>query len=569
MNAQALLHIPESNYCFPVDKNEIVLRFRTDRNDCFEQVEVVYESKYFIYERQKSSVMQLAYQDKEFNYYETKLTLDDVRLAYVFRLTKEGKTYYFSEDRLTKEYDFSLAYYNSFQVAYINENDVHQMVPWMKRAVFYQIFPDRFCMKDEKKDKSYITWNWGDIPKPKGFAGGDLQGIISKLDYLKELGITALYLNPIFKSISNHKYDIEDYKEIDPMFGTKEDFKELVQELHKRNMKIVLDAVFNHCSSNLKEFQDVVSKGKDSQYFDWFVIHGDYVDMDHCNYEVFSSCEYMPKFNTSNVHAQDFLIDIATYWIKEYDIDGWRLDVSDEVSHEFWRRFRREVKMQKDDFVIIGENWHDANSYLRGDQYDSIMNYAFTKACLDYYVFETLDAEGLANKLSSLILRNTDQVNRMMLNLLDCHDVDRFYTRVNKNKNKLLSALAVTNMFIGTPCVYYGTEIPLEGGFDPDNRRCFDWDESHWDQAYMSLLKQILHLRTIETVQNGNISFHTENDVFYLSRREKDQEVILITNESGVAKQVQIEGNVVLQNLYEDHTLKNDGFVVVKVDRNK
>lgn len=217
-------------------------------------------------------------------------------------------------------------------------------VGWLTSAVFYQIFVDRFCCGNKDKDASYVNLKWGDLPSPKSFAGGDLQGIISKLDYLKGLGVTALYLTPIFKSKSNHKYDISDYYRIDEQFGTDEDLAMLVQQAHSRGIKVVLDAVFNHCSEDTTEFQDVVKYGNKSPYFDWFIVDGDKVDTQKGNYRYFGVCKYMPKYNTSCSSLQNHLIDIATYWIRKYDIDGWRLDVSDEVSHDFWRKFRIAVK---------------------------------------------------------------------------------------------------------------------------------------------------------------------------------------------------------------------------------
>lgn len=192
-------------------------------------------------------------------------------------------------------------------------------------------------------------------------------------------------------------------------------------------MRIVLDAVFNHCSDELMQFQDVKEKGRASEYYDWFVIHGDKPDAEAKNYEMFASCEYMPKFNTSNPEVQEYLCNIGVYYISKYNIDGWRLDVSDEVSHDFWRKFRKAVKAVREDCIIIGENWHDASNYLKGDQYDSIMNYAFTKACLDYFATGRLKAAGMADKLNDLLARNTDTVNGMLLNLLDSHDTHRFF----------------------------------------------------------------------------------------------------------------------------------------------
>ena len=562
MNQQSILHIPDSRYCFPVSENQVVLRLRMDKTDEIEKVELLYENKYLIQNNQFKIEMENKYEDNLFQYYETLITLEDVRLAYVFRIYEKGKGYYFSEDGITETYDFSLGYFNFFQLPYISEADIHREVSWMKNGVFYQIFVDRFCKGMENKDESYINLKWGDKPNPKSFAGGDLVGITKKLDYIKSLGVNALYLTPIFQSVSNHKYDISNYYLVDKQFGTNEDFKELVEEAHTRDMKVVLDAVFNHSSILLPEFQDVLEKGKDSPYFDYFLISGDKVDIENLNYEVFAHCDYMPKFNTSNEEVQKYLLDITEEWTEKYNIDGWRLDVSDEVSHDFWRKFRKKVKRINPECVIIGENWHDANPFLQGDQYDSIMNYAFTKACMDYYAFDTLDASGFAAKLNHLLMRNTTQVNRMMLNLLDSHDTHRFYTLLKKNKNRLLSAIAVMCTFVGVPCIYYGTEICLEGGYDPDSRRCFDWNEENWDQNFIIVLKQLLGLREEKAVQDGEIRITAKDKLLYIRRFLEGEEITLIANQSGGTVGVTVEGNILVQNGYKGALLQADGFVI-------
>ncbi len=562
MNEQAILHMPDSIYCFPLGEKEVLLRLRLDRRDAVEKVEVVYECKYRIQEKQECALLERRYEDRLFAYYETELALTDVRLAYVFRIWSEGKAFYFSEDGLSGTYDFSLAYFHFFQLPYINRADVHREVEWMEGAVFYEIFVDRFHRGQTPKDESYINLRWGEKPTPKSFAGGDLPGVIEMLDYIKALGANALYLTPVFCSISNHKYDISDYYRIDSQFGSGRDLKRLVQEAHKKGMRVVLDAVFNHCSMELPQFQDVRKRGRESPYYDWFVIHGEKPDPEALNYEVFSFCNYMPKFNTSHPQVQEYLIQIAVFWIKEYDIDGWRLDVSDEISHDFWRAFRKQVKAAKEDAVIIGENWHDASCFLRGDQYDGIMNYAFTKACLDYYAFETFGAREFAWKLNQLLMRNTAQANRMMMNLLDSHDTDRFYTSVGKNKDKVLSALAVMCLFPGAPCVYYGTEIPLEGGYDPDNRRCFDWEESRWDIPYREKVKQILGLRGLEEVRRGRIRIREQQGLLVLERWGEESLVRLSANQTKEAVPLEIKGEILAQNRFCKGMLQTDGYAV-------
>ena len=532
MNQLALLHITDSAYCFPISEHEIVIRLRTAKND-LQKVWIVYESKYVIGCCQKKELMKKELSGELYDYYSVTLNLRDTRLAYVFYLFDGKEYYYFSEDGTTGDYDFSKGYYNFFQYPYINSVDILKKVEWLSEACFYQIFIDRFLMGDDDKDKSYINLKWGEIPDSKSFSGGDIKGIIDKLDYIKQLGCDALYLTPIFKSPSNHKYDIVDYFEIDRQFGNKDDLRKLVGELHKRGMRIVLDAVFNHVSELNEKFQDCVKKGKDSEYFDWFVINGDKPEADPLNYEVFAGCTYMPKWNTSNHDVQDYLISIATYYIREFDIDGWRLDVSDEISHDFWRRFRKEIKAEKKDAVIIGENWHDANNYLRGDQYDSIMNYAFTKAALDYFAYDKFDAQGMANKLNDILARNSDTVNDMMLNLLDSHDTDRFFSEVHEDKDRFKAALSLLYLFPGAPSIFYGTECYTVGGYDPDCRRCMDWEKTP-DKELSELLKKLSDVKKNSKFSYSGTSIYASNDnkLLCMKRHGNNGDIALYINQS-------------------------------------
>lgn len=520
MNKHAVLHVPESRYCFALSKEEVVIRLRTAKEDADAglKVRLIYGVKYDYKQKRFTVDVPFKYEDEIFAYYELQLKIDDVRLVYIFEFEENGKKYYFSEDGITETYDFEECFYNFFQLPYINENDVMPIVDWMPGTVFYQIFVDRFCIGNENKDMSYIDMKWGDKPTPKNHAGGDLRGIIKKLDYLKDLGISALYLTPIFLADSNHKYDTIDYKQIDPQFGTTEDLVELVKEAHSRGIRVVCDAVFNHCSYKMAEFQDVVKNGKASKYHDWFIIDGDKADLDNRNYECFAYCEYMPKLNTANPQVQQFLLDIATYWIDVADIDGWRLDVADEVSHDFWRMFRKTVKAKKSDAVIIGENWHDAYPSLQGEQQDSIMNYAYTKICLDYFAKESCDALKTAQHLNGILMRNMKQVNYMMLNLLDSHDTDRFFTKCGKDKKKLETALALSMFMPGTPCIYYGTELAMEGGYDPDCRRCFDWDESNWDKQFLNKVKELIALKKNPILQMGDVSITADDGAINIVR---------------------------------------------------
>ncbi|MDE6398431.1 MAG: glycoside hydrolase family 13 protein [Clostridiales bacterium] len=564
MNVHALLHIPESSYCDCIDEHTVQITLRTSAHDPFDSVTLVYGGKYEYYKRQSRVAMRKRFTDGTFDYYTVRLSLADVRLLYIFELVQNGARVFFSEAGVSETYDFALSAYSSFQLAYINRADLLPAVDWMQRAVFYEIFVDRFYRGDAKKSDAYIDLRWGDIPNAKSFAGGDLQGIDEKLGYLADLGVTAVYLTPVFRSVSNHKYDTADYYEIDPQFGDKQALRRLVENAHARGMKIVLDAVFNHCSEHLAQFRDVAARGKDSPYFDWFLIRGDKPNAKEGNYECFGSCRYMPKLNTSNPQVQKFLADVGTYWIRECDIDGWRLDVSDEVSHDFWRYFRKAVKEVKPDCVLIGENWHDSTPFLRGDQFDGVMNYALTKACMDYFASGELDAQGFAHRLSGLYVRQTRAVNSMMLNLLDSHDTHRFYSLVHKNPDKLLCALAVLFMHTGAPCLLYGTEVCTEGGYDPDCRRTMDWSERN-PRDIRSAIAALAALRRREETACGEISFAADGGLFIMER-EGDAVLRLTVNNTDSSLPYVARGQTLTEHNRAGNVLHAAGFVIERYE---
>ena len=531
MNIQAIYHRPESNYCFATDDKTIVLRVRFAKGEQICKLSVWYNTKYHIAQQQFKQKMQLIASDTQFDYYTATLRLGDPRLAYLFYFEYDNKPYYFCEDGLVSTYNFNLAYFNSFQFAYINDDDVIQNVGWLNNAVFYQIFVDRFCCSDKTIGiKSKINAEWDELPTPTSFYGGNLDGITEKLDYINGLGATAIYLTPIFKSKSNHKYDTIDFYCIDESFGDKESLKRLVEKAHEKGMRVVLDAAFNHVSHDFARFKDVMKKGKKSKYFDWFVIDGEKVRQNPPNYACFGDCEYMPKLNTCNKEVQNYLVDVMLYWMKECDVDGWRLDVSDEISHGFWRKVREAVKSQKTDSALIGENWHNSESFLRGDQFDSIMNYALTKRMMDFWVDESIDEKQLAERLNSLYMRYSDVTNNMMFNLLDSHDTARFFTKVNKDRNRLLCAIATLVFLPGSFNLYYGTDILLEGEYDPDCRRTFDFSKLQEKDIidFQISLKEVLKLKRQPAIKNGKLKIYSKNDAVVIERASKEQVLRLI-----------------------------------------
>lgn len=560
MNKPAILHISESFMAYAIRLDELNIRLRADKNDKVD-VSLLYTYKCDDPHHWQEVKMEKTFEDRYFSYYEIDFELKDKRFAYVFKIQDGNETYYLSENGLEETYDFDQFYFTSFHMPYIHEADLFEPVEWMKEAVFYQIFPERFRRGDFSKDDSYINQAWEDLPKPNSFAGGDLKGIIEKLDHIKDLGVNALYLTPIFISPTNHKYDTIDYYEIDPQFGNKNDFKKLVEKAHGLGIRIVLDAVFNHMCHENPIFKDVIEKGKESRYYDWFYINGDKADVEKINYETFAHVYNMPKLKTSNREVQDYLIKIAKYWIEEFDIDGWRLDVSDEVSHDLWKRFRKEIKACKADAVIIGENWHNAESFLRGDEFDSIMNYAFTNACLAYFKGEK-SAQETSDYLNMVIMRNRDQANRMMLNFLDTHDTPRFITEIGGSKDKLLAALALSVAYMGANSLYYGTEIGLEGKGDPDCRRAFPWEKLEENKDLLGKIKEILEIKKHQTIKDGDIKIYSHKDLLIVERFDEEKTLLLAINLGSQIDFALADEKILLSNNYSNQRLGEDSFVV-------
>ncbi|MCI2110861.1 MAG: glycoside hydrolase family 13 protein [Bacilli bacterium] len=561
MKRTLIEHRMDSPDAFPLSENSFYVRLRIGKGGRFDKVEILYNDKYDFPKKQYRLEMKKKGGDATWDNYEAVLPLQDRRLAYIFRLSRAGRKSFFSEDGLKDNYDFPQSYFNFFQYAFINETDIVKIPSWAKKACFYEIFVDRFNRGDKSKDDSYVNIRWGNKVKTNSFAGGDLKGISDRLDYLAGLGINALYLTPIFLSKSNHKYDTIDYFRIDPEFGSANDLKELVSSAHEKGMHVVLDAVFNHCSSACKEFQDVIKNGSRSPYYDWFIIHGAEVDVRKPNYEMFASCSYMPKINTANPGAAAKLIEVGTRYIKDFGIDGWRLDVSDEVSHSFWRAFRLAMKKANPDCLLIGENWHDSYSYLEGDQFDSIMNYALTKACLDYFASRRFDAAAMAERCNHLLMRNKAPVNSMMLNLLDSHDTTRFLTSLGGNRSRFYAALTFLYFYQGMPCLYYGDEIPLEGDYDPDNRRCFP--SKIPEDSFLERIKGLTALRRMPLLQEGDINVEEENGMLKVRRGLGRNEMSLFINLTDERKRPKI-GERVLESGWKDGFLEPNGFVIAK-----
>ncbi|MGD8474178.1 MAG: glycoside hydrolase family 13 protein, partial [Anaerolineae bacterium] len=307
---------------------------------------------------------------------------------------------------------------------------------WVSDAIFYQIFPDRFAQSDRVPKPSHLE-PWDTPPTRHGFKGGDLLGIAERLDYLVDLGVTAIYLNPIFQSAANHRYHTHDYYQVDPILGGNGALRFLLDRAHQRDMRIILDGVFNHASRGFFQFNHILENGPASPYVDWFIIKDYPLKAYHApkgkhGYEAWWNLPALPKLNVSTPEVREFLWDVATHWI-EFGADGWRLDVPEEITDDaFWQEFRQRVKAVNPDAYIVGEIWDDAPHWLQGDQFDAVMNYPVTRACLGFFVdkslpakavmpsgysqVETLDAKGFSREIERILDLYPREVTEVQFN---------------------------------------------------------------------------------------------------------------------------------------------------------
>ncbi len=440
---------------------------------------------------------------------------------------------------------------------------------WVKDAVFYEIFPDRFA-KSERVLKPHNLELWDTPPTAYGFKGGDLLGVVEHLDYLIDLGINAIYFTPIFASTANHRYHTYDYFQVDPILGGNAAFKILLDEAHRRGMRVILDGVFNHASRGLYQFNHTLENGTASPYYDWFnfkrfPLHA-YDDYGAPGYDAWWNLKALPKFNHANPQVREFIMRVAEHWI-EQGIDGWRLDVPGEVDDdEFWREFRRRVKKLNPEAYIVGEMWQQATRWLVGDQFDAVMNYQFTRACLSFFVgvdeqvrslthghsygeLANFDARAFAKRLEEVLEWYPTEISYAQLNLLDSHDTARYLSIAKRDTTALKLALLTMMTYPGAPMLYYGDEIAMLGGKDPDCRRSMVWDESRWDhnlretiKCYIALRKKYRALR-----RRGEYAhLYSVGHVYAFARKLEGETVIVALNAGKTPATIDLDVSVLL-----------------------
>ena len=493
-------------------------------------------------EKRKYVPMECRVRDGRLEHFTAEVTFEDTARyqKYFFRITdREDKVYFLNAWDIceTEPKD------GFFEFLYANRTNVLEVPQWSKGQVYYQIFPERFCNGDRQNDpKSCLPWETK--PTRENYMGGDLKGILSKMDYLQELGIECIYLNPIFSGDFNHKYATTDYFRIDPVFGTKKEFAELVEELHKRGIRILLDGVFNHCGVHFPAFQDLLKNQKESKYADWFYVHSYPVSVSETNapYECVGDYGYMPKLNTANREVQEFIKKVMLYWLREFHIDGWRLDVADEVDATAWMIVRTAVKENFPDALLLGETWGDGLDMMDGKQMDSMMNYVFRDAVRDFIARESIDAFAFSHRICQMLSHYPEERNQVMFLPLDSHDTERFLFHCQGNREKLKLAAVFQMCFVGAPSVYYGDEIGMTGDNDPDCRRCMVWEPARQDRELLQHYKKLIQIRKTEgCIKTGKIAVNvTEGRVFGFIRYDGTEEICVICNAGGDAVSVKV-----------------------------
>ena len=440
-----------------------------------------------------------------------------------------------------------------------------QTPDWVKHAVFYQIFPDRFAKSKEPRKRllKSLSWEeWDDMPTLQGYKGGDLWGVMEQLDYLQDLGINAIYFTPIFQSASNHRYHTHDYYNVDPMLGGNGAFRELLEACHERNIKVVLDGVFNHASRGFFFFHDILENGPHSPWVDWFKIerwplspyNGEYP----ANYEGWDGNRALPVFNHDNPEVREYIMEIAEYWIK-FGIDGWRLDVPFEVKTPgFWQEFRDRVKAINPEAYIVGEVWEDSSEWLDGTQFDGVMNYLFAAPTIaftagdrvdieqvkdrSYHPYPPLFATEYAEKIQHLLQLYPWEIQLTQLNLLASHDTARLLSIAGDDRASVELATLLLLTFPGAPSIYYGDEVGLPGRLDPDSRRSFPL-ENRWERDVLDYHRQLIALRhqypALRTGSYQVLYAHAETYVF--ARILDSQEIVVALNAGTTPSKVSFE----------------------------
>ena len=498
MNPATKFHRPMSEFAFALDDTHYIFRLRTGKGEA-ESVRFYYADRAVMTPKLQFAPlpMEKFRTDRYFDWYEIRLETRFERIAYYFELQNGVETLFYYGDCYEMAGTPTRADY--FQLPFNHRADRFAAPAWTRDAVVYNIFPDSFAA--------------GKRLAPNGAPpcrGGTVRGVTENLDYIASLGFNCIYLNPIFAARSYHRYDTLDYYRIDPHMGAEDDLRDLVRRAHALGIRVILDGVFNHVSSDHPFFRDVLEKGRASRYYSCFYALPETPRLPAAGelpgYTCFSYVADMPKTNTADPFLRQYFCDVGAYWVRKFDVDGWRLDVANELDDGFLRAFRASVKAAKSDALIVGEVWENAAHYLGGDMLDSAMNYDFRRYCRRFFAEQTVDAETFDTNVSTLLLRYNENALFAQLNLLDSHDVSRFLSLCGGKTERMELAVLLQMTFPGMPCVFYGDEKGLCGESEPEYRRPMAWDAS---SPLEEVYRRMIALRkTHPALRYG--SFHTE-----------------------------------------------------------
>ena len=533
MEYAAIRHFADKRYCYAMAKGHFLIRLEVKKGDAAKVI-LHTQDKYLpvhYMDTRQAQPMEIACSDNYLDYYEAEVEIDVVCLRYFFEIEdREGKTVHYGNHNFYDQCITSIdRMYDCPQT--LREEERFELPAWAENKVIYQIFPARFAADREVPEE---TWYQAPIDN-KADLKGSLRGIIQHFGHIRNLGVDVLYMTPIFRSDSVHKYNIQDYYQIDPAFGDREDLKELVKLAHENGMYVILDGVFNHTGIDFFAFRDIREKQEKSAYLDWYYIQSFPLVMEwgkRPSYKTFSYAGYMPKVNLDNPETADYFIHVGAYWIRECDIDGWRLDVADEISHRFWKRFRREMKAVKKDVLVVGEIWHYAGDFLEGDEWDSVMNYPFYDSVVDMVAREaTLPSAFLSSR--NFIRGNLNKgLEGYLWNFIDSHDTARFLHSAGNDMRKQKLAAAMQLLLPGMPMVYYGDEVGMEGGPDPDCRRGMLWEESRQNRECLEYYRRLIRIRhDFPGLTKGKpVKEQADDDkgLLYMERRGEGGSLILL-----------------------------------------
>ena len=579
MNKSAILHIPMSNYAHGISETRLVIRLRVAKGDltsctlyygdtACRQTPILFTAV----------PMQIVASDECFDYYEADFESLYHRIYYYFELSDGTETIYYYADFIRAELVDDRSEY--YKLPFNRIEDIARLPEWVTDSVIYNIFPDSFATSKGYISEKPVTRTYQTLTTNSRL-GGTIQGITENVDYLCELGVNCIYINPIFVAGEYHKYDTIDYFHVDPCFGTNEEFKTMVSTMHEHGIRVMIDGVFNHCGWNFFAFEDVIQHQEKSKYKDWFyrlefpVVKPETME-EIPTYECFAYERLMPKLNTSNPEVKDYLLKVATYWLTEFDIDGWRLDVASEVDDNFWREFRKVTKAVKPDCFIIGEVWESAGHWLDGSEFDSTMNYDFRKHCNYFFAQEELDAKQFDARVTNMRIRYRKSLTYGQLNLLDSHDVSRFYSLCQGDRKRFQLAVVFQMMFPGIPSIFYGDEQGFLGIEELDYRRPMQFSTS---QEYFLLYQTLIRLRKEhEAIKTGDfitLSAKSNSRFYGFARTLGNDRILVLLNpqataveltdvlEETVITAIKESGSVLYEDGLQEYRLSDYGFAII------